>query len=142
MNTLSLTNTVRWPYEVDDWVSTGEGGLQVYALFDVKAESCLNALNLDFGEVLVGAEGVLAEQVKRFTRNAISEQAHSRTADWNYMVDAAVLVASTGSSFYSVYAGSYFNVTREDLSEQGEQVISMLEELYGSSATLVTFLDT
>lgn len=153
----NLASTINWPeVDYDDeygYRDNSEGGLMVYAVWPYyaqEAESCLNEAFLDFGEVFVGADGPLEAQIKR-DEIAMSQEANNRadyTEEPNYkqLFSSVVLIGSTGQSLHkenSFVAGNqYFSASRDDLSESGEALISSLEALYGSKATLVTFLDT
>lgn len=151
----NLESTVNWPvtsyYGDEDeqgygYRNSGEGGLMVYAVWGyITAPSCLNDVYLDTSEVLVSAEGPLAELISRHQKEAQSADVVGGGGDWNLRVSAAVLISSTGESIYGesfTGSGDYFSVDRSDLTESGLAIVTALEALYGEPATLVTFLDT
>lgn len=154
MDTNTLHSTVQWPvpdFDEDgsafhqDYQSTGEGGLMVYAVwgyYGQEAPSFLSEVSLDMKEVLVSVHGPEAE---RITRNEIENQrARNRGQEEPNpeLYSAVVLLGSTEASLYSERLDSYFQVTRDELTEKGLTILEGLESLYGREATLLTFLDT
>ena len=144
-----LTDTVNWPAtgygDEDGYRDSGEGGLMVYAVwgyYGQDAPSFLSEVSLNMKEVLVSAHGPEAE---RITRNEIENQRarNSGKEEPNPELYASVvLLGSTEASLYSERLDSYFQVTRDELTEKGLTILEGLEALYGREATLVTFLDT
>jgi len=155
MDTNTLDSTVQWPapayYDEDDnsyatdYRGTGEGGLMVYAVwgyYGQGAPSFLSEVSLDMKEVLVSAHGPEAE---RITKSEIENQRarnSGKEEPFPELYSAVVLLGSTEASLYSERLDSYFQVTRDELTEKGLAILEGLEALYGREATLVTFLDT
>lgn len=155
MDTNTLHSTVQWPaasyYDEGgtvfdtDYRDSGEGGLMVYAVwgyYGQEAPSFLSEVSLDMGEVLVS---VLGPEAERINRNEIeNRRARHRGQEEPFpeLYSAVVLLGSTEASLYSERRGSYFQVTRDELTEKGLAILEGLEALYGREANLVTFLDT
>ena len=153
MDTNKLEDTVRWinpaqdedDFGQPDYQDTGEGGLMVYAVwgyYTQSAPSFLSEVSLNMTELLVSAHG---PEAQRILGNEIeNKRARNRgRAEPNPELYASVvLLGSTGASLYSKAQDSYFQVTREDLTEKGLTILQGLEALYGEEATLLTFLDT
>lgn len=144
-----LAGTVNWPtHDFDEeggYRSTGEGGQMVYAVWGfLNTPSCVNDVFLDTSEVLVSAEGPMADAILAHQNNTVSAQNRGNYDDsqWGFLVTSCVLIGSTSESLFDDNRGSYFGVTRKDLLPDGEAMVSILEKLYDAEATLVTFLDT
>jgi len=146
-----LTSTVDWPEasvldEYSAYRDSGEGGLMVYAVWSayMSAPSSLSEVSLDFSEVFVSAHGPLKEAVDRSLQAGRLAQRKSLDAGLDQLFSSVVLIGSTDESFYTEqsFGGTYFQVTRDDLSSSGLKLVETLEALYGEAATLVTFLDT
>lgn len=143
MSASSLQSAINWPAAdgSSSYKPNGLAGHMVYAVWDIAdAPTRLNYVLLDTSELFISAEGPLAEEIM------LHQERAQRGKDvglgrWNYQTNAAVLIGSSDGSFYSEEAERYFGVTRSDLTERGEAMISALEEFYGDEATFVTFLD-
>lgn len=154
MDTNTLHSTVQWPVPDfgedgsafdQDYRGTGEGGLMVYAVwgyYGQDAPSFLCEVSLDMKETLISIHGPEAE---RLTKSEIENQRarnSGKEEPFPELYSAVVLLGSTEASLYSERLDSYFQVTRDELTEKGLTILEGLEALYGREANLVTFLDT
>lgn len=137
MNMLMNMTPQEGAFGDDGWRDTGEGGLYVYAVFNPewKTHSTVISTVLEFTELdtMVGAVGPLAEQYK------VAERAMGPYWEYkNVPVETAILIGSTGSSYYW---DEYMIYGRDNLTVAGLVTITALESMYGE-ATFLTFLDT
>jgi hypothetical protein len=138
-----MTNMVEWhpidsPYKIGQsysgFADTGEGGLFAWAVvrhpepsteFDRSAETCHVDVSayLNFPDVQVSGPRLWSDDGRE-------------TED----VLAAVFLGSTPHALYSQDRGEYFNVTEDDLNEQGKAIVAALGAL--GKVDILTFLDT
>jgi len=143
MRASSLQSAINWPAAdgSSSYKPSGLAGHMVYAVWDiVDAPTTLNYVLLDTSERLISAEGPATQDILLHQDRA-QRGVFDGLGMWNYLTNTAVLIGSSRGSFYSEEAGRYFGVTRSDLTERGEAMISALEEFYGDEATFLTFLD-
>ena len=89
---MTLETTVNWPTidydEPNGWKDTGEGGLQIFAIWDeyMATPTCANTAYLDMGEVYTGADGDLKERLERFNLEATRGKRKNSdgATDWNF----------------------------------------------------------
>lgn len=126
-------NTCIINWSAPGYTDSGEGGLFAYAMWETPGECViLSSPSIQFSDVLVHAEGPLAEDFIE--------------ADRHYQISASfpatsiVLLGSTGESLHS--DDGYRQVTRDNLTSEGQTLVDTLSVVYGSDPTFVTFLDT
>ena len=159
---------VRWPVDVDHVRDTGEGGLWCYALVlaatyparDPLVHCCgpAQTVALPLPDVVVHDPGQVyppytghgpdpapprpgdPEDLRRYTW-AIREQETDRLCH-GAPVLAAVLLGSSGGSWWDNRASHYWRPGRDDLTPAGIAVVQALEALHQRPVHLTVYLDT
>jgi hypothetical protein len=119
---------VKWPTHSEDWKSTGEGGMWVYAVIPPKDENCcVETIGLGPCDVHFGCD------LPHVPYPEDSPQ---------HILSSAVFMGSTGGSWWNESEETYFQATESDLTDEGRALLDMLEKLSGTRPILWTFLDT
>jgi hypothetical protein len=138
-----MKNLIDWSnFDRQEYRSTGEGGLFVYAIWGVPlngTECCVDVTpQLPFGN-LQHVSGPLSEEVTKWDIEASRTQGGEYPS---YEVENILLIGHTWDSYFSDFRGEYAGVDENDLTEEGREILDALSVVYGSKPTLVTFLDT
>ena len=106
---------------------TGEGGLAFYLVIE-KQEKEDRCVCIPGGGLLWGYIDVCVSPKKLDKQHSI-------------LVDAGLLIGSTGQSLWSDDKESYFHPNLSDLTSEGKRIYHTLKRIYGK-VTIVTLLDT
>lgn len=143
---------VNFPAKDPAFRNTAEGGMSVHALFVATAsisggeDPFVHNCSTDLGVMRRGGPTFSADitnvAVEMFgeSNDEMSDFTNDNNATYGLL--ACVCLGSSGGSFLHDALGQFWACRREDLTEDGRQLLLSLERLYGRRAILLTTLDT
>jgi len=163
-NPQANTGYVNWPTHL---INTREGGMFVYVVVPMTKpfQMCCGVPSA----YLLMAESLIEEdpnagsftdsagwplQDKWFPALRSKDGQNNIFSDDDFIISrylscpllAAVCLGSSGGSFWDgdkdYHDGQYWYCKMDDLTEKGKEIVRVLEELYGVTPSLLTFLDT
>jgi len=121
---------VKLPTDREVWKNSSEGGLAFYLLVpkkfaaktykDLRLACCVTGVAWPKQDVCFN---------------------HRYDKKDGIVIDAGLLIGSTGESLWSDFSGDYFQPKLEDLTDSGKQLYRTLKDIYGH-VDIVTLLDT
>jgi len=116
------------------YYDTQEGGMECWAVLiaeggDIDGPSVRNVCLTGFSMAIN-------------TYDAIVTDWGAYAADIGMAFDLAVCIGATGTSPAACGGGGYWQATAADLTEEGRQLLALLEKLYGVAPSLMMVLDT
>jgi hypothetical protein len=161
-NRTATSGEVEWPLS-DLWQHTGEGGMWVSAFWRVPEgeawQKCIgpgrtysfeeHAVGVDTGESYASwfpSDDEREQSEKEWTeKHPDVHYFDTRDHFYDYLSGpfyGAIDLGTTGGSWIHPESGEYFVCTRANLTRRGKMIVTMLDNLYGVTGKLVTFLDT